>query len=122
VGLSPASQRGKGSVPIFNGGAYDAVVVLAREGTHVYATYVRAGEKVEIVGVISGDYDVLFTVGGAWREDRFTMGAAFLARNEPLQVRDPLAGERLDKATLVLPEVRPGAEFRTVEPFSVQLP
>jgi hypothetical protein len=123
VGLSPASQRGTGSVPIFNRGAHDAVVVLARDGVHVYASYVRAGEKVQIAGVAEGDYDVLLTAGGTWREDRFTVSAIFLARGKTLRVRDG-TGERLVNATstLVLPSVLPDAEFQTVETFGVRLP
>ena len=122
-GFSSASQRGTGSVPIFNRGARDAVVMLAREGAPVYATYVRAGEKVQIAGVAEGDYDVLLTVGGAWREDRFTVGAIFLARAQTLRVRDATA-ERLEAATstLTLPRALPDAEFQTAEPFGVQLP
>jgi hypothetical protein len=122
-GFSSASKRGTGSVPILNRGARDAVVVLAREGAHVYATFVRAGEKVQIVGVTEGDYDVLLTVGGAWREDRFTVGAIFLARGQTLRVRSATA-ERLENAasTLILPRALPDAEFQTAEPFGVQLP
>jgi hypothetical protein len=122
-GFSAASKRGTGSVPIFNRGPRDAVVVLAREGAHVYATYVRAGEKVQIAGVAEADYDVLLTVGGAWREDRFTVGAIFLARSQMRRVRDATA-ERLESATstLILPRALPDAEFQTTEPFGVRLP
>jgi hypothetical protein len=121
-GFSSASTRGTGSVPIFNRGDRDAVVVLAREGAHLYATYVRAGEKVQIAGVAEGEYEVLLTVGRTWREDRFTVGATFLARRQTLRVGDATA-ERLEQAsTLILPRASLDTEFQTADPFEVQLP
>jgi hypothetical protein len=123
TGAAP-STRGNGSVAIVNRGLRDAALVLARGGAHVYATYVRAGEKVQIVGVAGGGYDVLLTIGGTWREGRFTENAAYLARDEPLQVQEAPAGERFDRAaaTLMVPEAPVSAGFRAIEPFDVRLP
>ena len=123
LGLAPGARDGNGSVVVVNQGDRDAAVALARGGEHVYATYVRAGEKVQLVGIASGDYDVFVTVGASWREDTFTADAAFLKHHEPLQVREPGAGEQLDRAvaTLTLPASLSSARFAPTAPFRVQL-
>ena len=123
TGPAAAARDGNGSVAVVNQGERDAAVALAREGRHVYATYVRAGEKVQIVGVAPGAYDVLVTVGAVWRGDGFTIDAEFLRHREPLQIREPAAGEPIDRAagTLTLPATFSSAGFVPAEPFRVQL-
>ena len=110
--VRPFSSRGHGALSIVNSDGSDAVVALGDSTALSRLIYVRRGEKVTLLDVAAGEYNVRAMLGRGWDGHVFTTPAAHRERTAPLTISEG-AGSRPGVITLA-----PAAgEFRSVSPF-----
>lgn len=60
------NRTGKGELTIDNGGAHDAVITMAMNGSPVYSVYVRQGATYTVRGIQDSTYEIFFATGTDW--------------------------------------------------------
>lgn len=119
--LLPPRGRGRGTLVVNNLSGRDAVVVLVADGEQRYAVYVRAGEKVQVLSLAPGEYDVLAALGHRWNGARFASDVAFVSRDDPVVVGELTAsgGTVRDLAAVTIPRAPESGGFTRRPPFRV---
>jgi len=116
--IAVPADRG-GSLIVLNTDRRDAVLVFVQAGAQTRALYIRASERLQMLDVAPGTYDIWIASGRAWSHDHFTRDPMFQELEEPLT----FAEDDTSPQTLVI--AAPGTGSRTLlrgrSPFPLNL-
>lgn len=113
--VRPAQGRGRGTLSIRNDRRDDAVIVMRGDAGQGRTLYVRRGEKITMLDIAPGDYDVTVVLGRDWLGRAFAEPAAYLTLTSPIQVHEAGAG-----ATVNVTLAASGAGMRNVPAFAIE--
>lgn len=93
--LNDFYRGGSGVLNISNGLSKDAMVLLTRNSDNqIMRAYVRAGDKFNISSISDGIYQLFYTIGDNWDENRqdFTTNQEFYRFDDPLEFKTLISG------------------------------
>lgn len=106
---------GRGTLSIRNDATADAVIVMRGEREQRRTLYVRRGEKITMLDVAPGEYEIVLLLGTDWLGQNFAEPAGYLRRTTPVQVP---AAPGSSATVVVLASTSP--DLRPIAPFLIE--